>query len=284
MQGFNINEVDVPPSTVGGQIVPPTGGGGWAVNCRPGIDGTTPDADMFNDLLGNILRVCEVAGVKATPNRFDDLVDSINLLVEGTIGSVTFVPVAAMLPFAASTPPTGFLLANGAALSRVSYAKLFQEIGTMYGPGDGETTFNLPDTRGVGLRGLDSGRGLDPGRTLGSYQADTLASHDHPVNDPPHGHNVADPLHVHSHNDQGHDHYVGDVITNLPGNEPLSGQPTAPITQIGQRTSVATAGISINAAATGIGIYGSTSGVSVGAAGGAETRGKNLAVNYIIKY
>ncbi|MBC8729976.1 tail fiber protein [Paraburkholderia sp. UCT2] len=284
MQGFNINEVAAPPNTVGGQVVPPTGAGGWAANCQPGIDGTTPDADMFNDLLGNVLRVCDVAGVTPTPNRFDDLVDAIKSLADAAVGSATFVPVAALLPFAAATPPAGFLLTNGAAVSRTSYADLYREIGTTYGAGDGETTFNLPDTRGVGLRGLDSGRGLDPGRTLGSYQADTLASHDHPTNDPLHGHGVADPLHGHGYYDPTHAHYVGDVITNLPGGEPLSGQPTSPITKIGIETSFAATGISINAAATGIGIYGSNSGVTVGAAGSAETRGKNLATNFIIKF
>ncbi|KIP14667.1 hypothetical protein KY49_731 [Burkholderia sp. MSHR3999] len=81
MQGFNIGAVQAPADTVAGQAVPPTGGGGWAANCQPGLDGTTPDADFFNDLLGNVLRVLQAAGVAPTPNRFDDLVNAINALI-----------------------------------------------------------------------------------------------------------------------------------------------------------------------------------------------------------
>ena len=81
--------------------------------------------------------------------------------------------------FAGSATPKGWLLANGAAISRVTYSPLFSVIGTAYGAGDGGTTFNVPDGRGVFLRGLDSGRGLDTGRTLGSYQADAFKAHRH---------------------------------------------------------------------------------------------------------
>jgi prepilin-type N-terminal cleavage/methylation domain-containing protein len=47
-----------------------------------------------------------------------------------------------------TTPPQGFLLENGAAISRATYSDLFAVIGTTYGPGDGATTFNVPDSRG----------------------------------------------------------------------------------------------------------------------------------------
>jgi microcystin-dependent protein len=51
----------------------------------------------------------------------------------------------------------GWLKCNGAAVSRSTYAVLFAAIGTLYGAGDGTTTFNLPDYRGEFLRGLDDG-------------------------------------------------------------------------------------------------------------------------------
>ncbi len=87
---------------------------------------------------------------------------------------------------ARSTPPTGWLAANGAAINRVAYATLFAAIGTTYGAGDGSTTFNLPDLRGEFIRGLDGGRGVDAGRTLGSAQSDAFKSHQHmlPISDP----------------------------------------------------------------------------------------------------
>ena len=57
------------------------------------------------------------------------------------------MPTGVILPFGGSTVPEGFLLCNGAAISRTTYAKLFAAIGTLYGAGDGATTFNLPDMR-----------------------------------------------------------------------------------------------------------------------------------------
>ena len=66
------------------------------------------------------------------------------------------VPVGAQLPFGGSTPPKGWLLCDGSAVSRTDYADLFAVIGTSYGEGDGSTTFNLPDKRGRVSVGLDS--------------------------------------------------------------------------------------------------------------------------------
>lgn len=76
--------------------------------------------------------------------------------------------------FARSTPPSGWLKANGAAVSRTTYAALFDAIGTTFGDGDGHTTFNLPDLRGEFLRGLDDGRNVDGGRRLGTTQGDAI--------------------------------------------------------------------------------------------------------------
>ena len=81
--------------------------------------------------------------------------------------------------FARNTAPTGFLKANGAAISRTVYASLFAAIGTTFGGGDYATTFNLPDLRGEFVRGWDDGRGVDVGRVLGSAQAGGIQSHTH---------------------------------------------------------------------------------------------------------
>ena len=74
-------------------------------------------------------------------------------------------------PYAMTTAPAGWLKCNGAAISRTTYADLFLAIGTVYGVGDGSTTFNLPDLRGEFIRGFDDGRGVDSGRVFGSSQA-----------------------------------------------------------------------------------------------------------------
>jgi phage-related tail fiber protein len=73
--------------------------------------------------------------------------------------------------FAANTAPTGYVKANGAAISRSTYSTLFAAIGTTFGTGDGSTTFNVPDMRGEFPRGWDDGRGVDSGRAFGSAQA-----------------------------------------------------------------------------------------------------------------
>lgn len=83
--------------------------------------------------------------------------------------------------FAMNAAPTGWLKANGAAVSRTTYAALFTAIGTTFGAGDGSTTFNLPDERGEFIRGWDDGRGVDSGRVFGSWQADQMQSHTHSV-------------------------------------------------------------------------------------------------------
>lgn len=81
--------------------------------------------------------------------------------------------------FAMNTAPTGWLKANGAAVSRTSYAALFDAIGTTFGVGDGSSTFNLPDLRGEFPRGWDDGRGVDAGRVFGSAQAHAMQTHTH---------------------------------------------------------------------------------------------------------
>ena len=54
-------------------------------------------------------------------------------------------PVGTILTFAGNTIPTGYLLCDGQAVSRTTYAKLYSVIGDTYGAGDGTTTFNLPN-------------------------------------------------------------------------------------------------------------------------------------------
>lgn len=70
--------------------------------------------------------------------------------------------------FAGATPPSGWLVCDGSAVSRTTYATLFAAIGTTWGTGDGSTTFNLPDLRGRTPIGAGTGTGLTA-RTLGTH-------------------------------------------------------------------------------------------------------------------
>ena len=89
------------------------------------------------------------------------------------------LPVGSLIYYAGSVAPAGYLEANGALLSRTTYAKLFAAIGIIYNAGDGSTTFGLPDLRGEFIRGWDNGRGIDAGRLVGSWQGDLMRKHDH---------------------------------------------------------------------------------------------------------
>lgn len=97
----------------------------------------------------------------------------------GVTSNASGIKAGTVAYFAASTAPVGWVKANGAAVSRATYAALFLAIGTTYGVGDGSTTFNLPDLRGEFMRGLDDGRGVDSGRALGSVQAEGYKAHAH---------------------------------------------------------------------------------------------------------
>jgi microcystin-dependent protein len=93
--------------------------------------------------------------------------------------SLSGVPSGAVAYFGMSTAPTGWLKANGATVSRTTYAALFAAIGTTFGAGDGSTTFGLPDLRGEFIRSWDDGRGVDTGRVFGSSQAQNMPNHKH---------------------------------------------------------------------------------------------------------
>ena len=90
------------------------------------------------------------------------------------------VPTGAVFFFAGSSCPSGALENDGAPVSRSgATANLFAAIGTLWGAGDGSTTFNKPDLRGYFVRGYDHGRGIDAGRAIASAQADMVGPHNH---------------------------------------------------------------------------------------------------------
>lgn len=92
----------------------------------------------------------------------------------------------------AADVPNGWLMCDGTAVNRTTYARLFGKIDTMYGNGDGTTTFNLPDLRGEFIRGWADAASTDPdkasrtdrgdgttGNYVGTKQGGALEDHDH---------------------------------------------------------------------------------------------------------
>ena len=103
------------------------------------------------------------------------------------------MPAGVMMPYAGSSPPTGWLLCYGQAVLRANYSGLYAAIGTTYGSGDGMTTFNLPDLRGRITVGLDNMGGTAAGRVAA---ATSLA--------------VTGGTETHNHTGGNHTHTTGD--------------------------------------------------------------------------
>lgn len=75
--------------------------------------------------------------------------------------AVEICPPGMISAWAVNSQPYGWLECNGSAISRTTYKRLFDNIGTQFGVGNGSTTFNIPDLRGEFIRGWDNGRGVD---------------------------------------------------------------------------------------------------------------------------
>jgi microcystin-dependent protein len=105
--------------------------------------------------------------------------DEVYALSTLMLNELSGVPVGIIAWYTTTVAPTGWLECNGAAISRALYPDLFRMVGITYGAGDGVNTFNIPDLRGLHIRGWDNGRGVDPGRAFYSYQAAQVGPHTH---------------------------------------------------------------------------------------------------------
>ena len=91
-------------------------------------------------------------------------------------------------PFAMISPPNGWLICDGSAVSRTTYANLFSAISTTWGAGNGSSTFNVPDLRGAFLRGTgphgssNMADGNDfAGPAVGAFENDQFQKHQHTI-------------------------------------------------------------------------------------------------------
>ena len=127
------------------------------------------------NLSGTASKATNVVGGAAGSVVYQSNTDTTALLPIGAAGTVlestgtgiqwgTGMPSGALMPFAGSSVPTGWLLCYGQAVSRTTYAALFTAIGITWGNGDGSTTFNLPDFRGRILAGADDMGGSNQNR------------------------------------------------------------------------------------------------------------------------
>jgi microcystin-dependent protein len=213
-------------------------------------------------------------------------------------------PTGAVTDYAGATPPTGWLLCDGSAVSRATYAALFTLIGTTYGAGDGSTTFNVPDLRGRVSVGKGSGSGVS---TLGSNDGVTEANrrgtkhrhttHNHTITDTGHTHTLVNPSHTHTITEAvGHQH----ANTVPSGADPGSGNEgsqnavvranTTTGTALTFTSGTATSGATAAATTTAVSANSATTGIVVNATdGGSQVAtdpldgGAYLVLNKIIK-
>ena len=156
---------------------------GHATDGNPslGVPATLPGAAWFDSVTQEIVNAIKAAGITPDTQKVNQLAEAIRskaslskagiVQLSSAINSdseeiaatskavklaydlantannkdVSGIPTGSLVPFAGTVIPSGYLLCNGAAVSRTTYAKLFAVIGTLWGTGDGETTFNLPD-------------------------------------------------------------------------------------------------------------------------------------------
>jgi microcystin-dependent protein len=171
-------------------------------------------------------------------------VDEIRALVDNATDSlmrpIMSMPIGAMIMHAANVIPDKWLICDGAAIDRTTYAELFAVIGTDYGAGNGTTTFNIPDWRDLSPMGQGGGLVGLPGAVNGASEhvltVGEMPTHNHGINDP------------------GHTHAPLSTSTTFLGNKPGSSNTAPAGSGIGTSATTASATTGIGTTNTGDGL------------------------------
>ena len=199
---------------------------------------------MIAKTIGNLTAATEV-----------DATDKIEIEQSGASKSAVaslLWPLGSVIMTARSTAPDAtWMICDGSAISRTTYAALFSAIGTTFGVGDNSTTFNIPDMRGASPAGVGTSTGYTENETyaLGTKYNDQMHGHKHSITDPGHTHDLKN--------------NSGGLATAAGGGSP------------GTQSGSSTTGISINTP--------TTDGTNGTPRVGSVTRGKRVGMNFLIK-
>ena len=175
---------------------------------------------------------------RATDNEFDSATDSSRYI--SSLQAHRLVPPGTVSMYAGGSQPAGYLFCRGQAVNRTTYSRLFNAIGVEYGPGNGSTTFNVPDLQERFPMGKtdnsDNALGDTGGEdevTLSTSQipshSHTAPSHRHTM--PSHSHSIATHSHTmpsHSHSIPAHSHTVPDHSHTVPAHTHAYSRPGVP--------------------------------------------------------
>lgn len=193
------------------------------------------------------------------------------------------VPAGAVMHFSLADAPAGWVVADGRLLDRATYPKLWANGSAVavseatwssgyygrFSTGNGTTNFRIPDLRGAFIRPWDKTRGLDTDRDMGNLQDHAVQSHAHGVTDPGHAHSGytdAQGQHTHTYN-RAYSGSQGGILTGSSGYLYFDSPQTG----------------AAGNHAHNVGTYAAKTNISINAAGGVETRPKNISLLTCIK-
>lgn len=137
------------------------------LNKLSGVTATTSELNTLAGLTASTAELNKLNGVTVTTTEINHL-SGVTSNIQAQINAFATFPPGVTIPYAGSSAPAGWVLCQGQALSRTTFSALFAIIGTTYGPGNGSTTFNIPDLRGRFVAGKDDMGGVAANRLTGT--------------------------------------------------------------------------------------------------------------------